>query len=240
MLDVLTREENDFDESASFWSQGMTSAGGDASGKVVSRIRREIELDRRLRSQHVVVARRARGGETWRGVVFVFVVSVSDRNDETLDSHESEIFARRSGIAARRRVDGGERVRSSSPRVNLPIASSSTNLSPLVRRIGTRARLHRDSRTSLSPAVPSGSLSPRARCVAVAAPERRVVALVGDGSAHYAIQALWTQAREGLDVVTVVMNNAKYQILELELAIQGVAAAAKNADKSRDRSGWIS
>lgn len=110
VLDVLTREENDFDESASFWSQGMTK-GGDASGKVVSRIRREIELDRRLRSQHVVVARRARGGETWRGVVFVVFVSVSDRNDETLDSHESEIFARRSGIAARRRVDGGERVR---------------------------------------------------------------------------------------------------------------------------------
>ena len=34
--------------------------------------------------------------------------------------------------------------------------------------------------------------------VAVAAPERRVVALVGDGSAHYAIQALWTQAREAV------------------------------------------
>ena len=70
--------------------------------------------------------------------------------------------------------------------------------------------------------------------VAVAAPERRVVALVGDGSAHYAIQALWTQAREGLDVVTVVMNNAKYQILELELAIQGVACASKTLTNLRD------
>ena len=73
----------------------------------------------------------------------------------------------------------------------------------------------------------SRPLGARRTARAVAAPERRVVALVGDGSAHYAIQALWTQAREGLDVVTVVMNNAKYQILELELAIQGVACASK-------------
>ena len=58
--------------------------------------------------------------------------------------------------------------------------------------------------------------------VAIAAPHRRVINMIGDGSAQYTIQALWTQARERLDVVTVIFNNASYQILKLEMAIQGV------------------
>ena len=57
---------------------------------------------------------------------------------------------------------------------------------------------------------------------AVAAPGRRVVNLQADGSGLYAPQALWTQARERLDVVTVVCANAKYAILKLELAMQRV------------------
>jgi acetolactate synthase-1/2/3 large subunit len=42
--------------------------------------------------------------------------------------------------------------------------------------------------------------------------------MVGDGSAMYTLQSLWTQAREGLDVVTVVFSNRKYQILLGEFA----------------------
>ena len=52
---------------------------------------------------------------------------------------------------------------------------------------------------------------------AVACPGRKVVALEGDGSAMYTLQALWTQAREGLDVVTVVFANRSYRILRNEM-----------------------
>jgi acetolactate synthase-1/2/3 large subunit len=58
---------------------------------------------------------------------------------------------------------------------------------------------------------------------AVACPERKVVALQADGSAMYTIQALWTQAREGLDVTTVILANRAYAILQGEMANVGVA-----------------
>jgi acetolactate synthase-1/2/3 large subunit len=56
---------------------------------------------------------------------------------------------------------------------------------------------------------------------AVAAPGRRIINLEGDGSALYTIQALWTQARESLNVEAVILSNRKYAILELELANVG-------------------
>jgi len=56
---------------------------------------------------------------------------------------------------------------------------------------------------------------------AIACPDRRVVALQADGSAMYTVQALWTQAREKLDVTTVLFSNRKYQILIGELANVG-------------------
>jgi acetolactate synthase-1/2/3 large subunit len=58
---------------------------------------------------------------------------------------------------------------------------------------------------------------PVATGAAVAAPDRRVIALQADGSALYTIQSLWTQAREGLDVTTVLYNNRSYSVLKMEL-----------------------
>ena len=52
---------------------------------------------------------------------------------------------------------------------------------------------------------------------AIGAPGRRVVTLQADGSALYTVQALWTQARERLDVTTIVFSNRKYAILIGEL-----------------------
>src|SRR6185295_137017 len=57
---------------------------------------------------------------------------------------------------------------------------------------------------------------------AVACPDRKVICMVGDGSAMYTIQAVWTQAREGLNVVTIVFANRIYQILRGEF--DGVGA----------------
>ncbi|HEY0420913.1 MAG TPA: thiamine pyrophosphate-dependent enzyme, partial [Acetobacteraceae bacterium] len=62
---------------------------------------------------------------------------------------------------------------------------------------------------------------PLATGAAVAGAGRRVVNLEADGSAMYTIQGLWTQAREQLDVTTVILNNGKYQILIGELANVG-------------------
>jgi acetolactate synthase-1/2/3 large subunit len=52
---------------------------------------------------------------------------------------------------------------------------------------------------------------------AIACPDRPVLALEGEGSALYTIQSLWTMAREGLDVTTVIFNNRSYAILNMEL-----------------------
>ncbi len=58
--------------------------------------------------------------------------------------------------------------------------------------------------------------------------ERPVVALVGDGSACYAPQALWTAAHEGLGVVVIILNNREYQILKHgALSMAGFAAKEK-------------
>jgi benzoylformate decarboxylase len=50
--------------------------------------------------------------------------------------------------------------------------------------------------------------------VKIALPNRPVVALIGDGSAMYTIQALWTAAHEKLNVVYVILNNSSYRILK--------------------------
>jgi acetolactate synthase-1/2/3 large subunit len=67
-----------------------------------------------------------------------------------------------------------------------------------------------------------GGGPPLATGAAIAAPNRRVITLTGDGSAMYDVQALWTQARERLDVTTIILSNRKYAVLFREL--EGVGA----------------
>lgn len=67
-----------------------------------------------------------------------------------------------------------------------------------------------------------GQGGPCAVGAAVACPDRRVLALLGDGASMYTNQAFWSQAREGLDVTTVIFNNGKYGILEVEYLRLGV------------------
>ncbi|WP_349259803.1 acetolactate synthase large subunit [Jatrophihabitans sp.] len=78
---------------------------------------------------------------------------------------------------------------------------------------------------------------PVATGAAVAAPGRRVVAIVGDGSAMYTIQSLWTQARENLDVTTVIVNNASYAILRAELHRVGGEGTGPRAEQMLDIGG---
>ncbi|HAA91107.1 MAG: acetolactate synthase large subunit [Rhodospirillaceae bacterium] len=63
---------------------------------------------------------------------------------------------------------------------------------------------------------------PMATGAAIACPDRKVICLESDGSGMYCPQAIWTQAREGLDVTTLIFANRSYNILKGELA--GVGA----------------
>ncbi len=65
---------------------------------------------------------------------------------------------------------------------------------------------------------------------AVACPGRKVICLESDGSAMYTPQALWTIARERLDVTTIIFNNGAYAILRLELQRVGAGARGPKAD----------
>ena len=84
---------------------------------------------------------------------------------------------------------------------------------------------------------------PNAVGAAVACPDRKVVVLEGDGSGMYTLQSLWTMAREGLDVTTVVFANRGYQILREELAALGVNEVGRNAARMFDVEGpaldWV-
>jgi acetolactate synthase-1/2/3 large subunit len=70
---------------------------------------------------------------------------------------------------------------------------------------------------------------PLATGAAVACPDRKVVCLEGDGSAMYTIQALWTQARESLNVVNIILSNGSYRILNIELERVGATQAGDRA-----------
>jgi acetolactate synthase-1/2/3 large subunit len=84
---------------------------------------------------------------------------------------------------------------------------------------------------------------PLATGAAVACPDRKVVSLQADGSAMYTVQALWTQAREGLDITTVLFANRTYQILKGELANVGAGNPGRKAldmlDLGRPDIDWV-
>jgi acetolactate synthase-1/2/3 large subunit len=98
---------------------------------------------------------------------------------------------------------------------------------------------------ALSPGLPQhdhvpitgGSIGigiPLAAGAAIGAPDRKVVALQADGSGMYTVQGLWTQARENLDVVTIVFANNAYRILQGEMTNVGVNSYGVNARKMLD------
>ncbi|MEN9378179.1 MAG: hypothetical protein RL710_3336, partial [Pseudomonadota bacterium] len=75
---------------------------------------------------------------------------------------------------------------------------------------------------------------PNAVGAAIACPDRKVIALAGDGSAMYTLQALWTQAREKLDVINIIFNNRSYAILNVELRRVGASGAGDKAKAQLD------
>lgn len=78
---------------------------------------------------------------------------------------------------------------------------------------------------------------------AIACPDRKVLAMIGDGSAMYTPQAIWTMAREGLDVTMVILSNRSYAILRGELTNVGVQNPGPRAidmlSLNRPDLGWV-
>ena len=81
-----------------------------------------------------------------------------------------------------------------------------------------------------------GQSLPVAVGAAIAGKGRPVIALVGDGTAMYTIQALWTIVRENLDVTAIIMNNRSYSILNIELERVGAAGPGPKAKAQLDLS----
>jgi acetolactate synthase-1/2/3 large subunit len=84
---------------------------------------------------------------------------------------------------------------------------------------------------------------PCATGAALACPDRPVIAFQADGSALYTLQSLWTQAREGSNVTTVICANRGYRILRVELARAGITepgpAALALTDFSQPAPDWV-
>jgi acetolactate synthase I/II/III large subunit len=74
-----------------------------------------------------------------------------------------------------------------------------------------------------------GIALPLAAGAAIACPERRVLCLTADGSAMYTLQALWTMARESLNVTTVVFANRDYAVLKREFSYLGAGSPGPRA-----------
>jgi len=77
---------------------------------------------------------------------------------------------------------------------------------------------------------------PNAVGAAIACPDRPVIALIGDGTAMYTLQALWTMAREQLNVTSIIFNNESYSVLNIELDRVGARDAGAKAKSQLDLS----
>jgi len=115
------------------------------------------------------------------------------------------------------------------------IISDEANTSGLMIPMTTAGAPRHDVLTLTGGAIGQGL--PVAVGAAVACPDRPVVCLQADGSAMYTVSSLWTMAREGLDVTTVLLNNHAYAILRMELSRVGAEAAGPRANRLLDLSG---
>lgn len=95
---------------------------------------------------------------------------------------------------------------------------------PMVNIVGDHATYHGQCDAPLTSDV-AGFARPVSGWIevgaAVACPDGKVICLTGDGRGMYTLQALWTMAREDLDVTTIVFANRSYKILNVELGRVG-------------------
>jgi acetolactate synthase-1/2/3 large subunit len=155
-----------------------------------------------------------------------------------------------SGAAATRRSDRAERCTEPGQHRRRPRRGPAGELHPGRRVAHHRPRDHgpdggRAARHDLINNMGGsiGYATPVATGAALACPDRRVFCMVGDGSAMYTIQSLWTQAREGLNITTIIFANNSYAILKAEYANMGAGAPGPQAlamiDIDRPSINWL-
>lgn len=115
------------------------------------------------------------------------------------------------------------------------IISDEANTSGLLLPSATSGAPRHDILTLTGGAIGQGM--PVATGAAIAAPHRPVLNVESDGSAMYSISTLWTQARENLDVTTVLLNNGAYAILRMELQRVGAELSGNAAQTLFDLTG---
>ena len=88
-----------------------------------------------------------------------------------------------------------------------------------------------------------GQGMPVALGAALAAPDRKVLCLSGDGAGMYTCQSLWSMARENVDVTTIVFVNHSYRILNIEQSRTGAKdpghVAKSMLDLSNPEIDWV-
>jgi acetolactate synthase-1/2/3 large subunit len=87
--------------------------------------------------------------------------------------------------------------------------------------------------------LPGGAIGygiPCAVGAAIACPQRPVINFQADGSALYTLQALWMQARESLNITTLICSNRSYNILNIELSRSGITSPGRYAQTLKDLS----
>lgn len=114
------------------------------------------------------------------------------------------------------------------------IISDEANTSGLLLPAATAGAPRHDVLTLTGGAIGQGI--PVATGAAIAAPDRPVINLESDGSALYTMSALWTQARENLNITTVLLNNRAYAILRMELQRVGAEGSGPKAAELLDLS----
>ena len=124
----------------------------------------------------------------------------------------------------------GQAIAALMPEDAVVVNEAITSGQPMATGMAT-ARRH-DLMVTMGGAIGAGL--PSAVGAAVACPDRKVLALTGDGSAMYTLQSLWTMAREGLDVTVVVFANHTYKILHGELAAVGAPTVGRNVMRMFD------
>jgi acetolactate synthase-1/2/3 large subunit len=98
---------------------------------------------------------------------------------------------------------------------NAVVVDESVTVGAAILKATARARRH-DLLKNVGGSI--GFAMPAAVGAAIACPDRKVFCLQGDGSAMFTLQALWTQAREKLNITNVVFANRSYAVLHNELA----------------------
>lgn len=133
-----------------------------------------------------------------------------------------------SGVLTLEKV--GQTIAHLMPEDTVVVNEAITSGAPVAGQLAT-ARGH-DWLVTMGGAIGAGL--PTAVGAAVACPDRKVLCLSGDGSAMYTLQSLWTMAREGLDVCTIIFANDTYRILHGELVNVGASQPGRNVGRMFD------